>query len=214
MTEKKEKALTPAYIWFDSEFTSLEMSDCYLLQVAAVITDRKLKRLLPVTDDLNISVALPGEVEVSPWVQENIPDIVARSRAPEAVPVAEVDRRLRELVERVIGAPSDDIAKRPVLAGNSIHADLQVVRKWLPTFAATLHYRVLDVTAWKLGWVDWFEGEELDKENQDLLQKYFPEGTVVKNRAHDAYFDVCASLAEYRYYLGQLMSKVSRSVSQ
>ena len=41
----QEDAGTPAYLWFDSEFTSLDPDQGRLLQVALLVTDSALNRL-------------------------------------------------------------------------------------------------------------------------------------------------------------------------
>ena len=57
------------YVWFDAEFSSLELEQAALLQVAAVATDA---HLMPLTDDLGpleMAIQLDPGVEVSPWVK-------------------------------------------------------------------------------------------------------------------------------------------------
>ncbi len=94
----------------------------------------------------------------------------------------------------------------PVLAGNSIHADWFLVRKYLPKFLACLHYRHLDVSSLKLQWLQWFEGEEFDKTNVELVKQHFAEaGVALDTQPHDAYYDVIASIAELSFYRSGLM---------
>ena len=45
MSELKKST---AYVWFDAEFTSLELDQARLLQVAVIITDINLQRIAPV----------------------------------------------------------------------------------------------------------------------------------------------------------------------
>lgn len=196
---------TSAYIWFDSEFTSLQAEEAHLLQVAMIITSPALERLLPPESDLRISVRLPDQAPVSAWVQEHIPALVAASRAPDALPVDEVDRLLVERIEQAIGPIPSDMPLRPILAGNSIHADRAVIQRHLPRLVQTLHYRMLDVSAWKIGWLDHFDGTPFPKDRPDSILTYgLPPAASMAGGEHDAYYDVCASLAEYRYYLSHL----------
>ena len=60
------------------------------------------------------------------------------------------------------------------------------IRKWWPEVDALLHYRMLDVTSWKLV----MEGK--------LGISYD------KNDAHRAYDDIQASIAELQFYIDKL----------
>lgn len=190
-----------AYLWFDTEYTGLDLEKASLLQVALIITDVHLKRLAPASDDLNLYIRLPPRKKVSPWIEENMPDLLQKCRGAEAVPVEEADRRLADLVDRAVTVPGGEDKRRPILAGNSIHADWFLARKFLPRFLALTHYRHLDVTALKLQWQDWFRGAEFKKEDVGLLRQYFPESALPDDgRRHDAYYDVHASIAELAFY--------------
>ena len=81
-----------------------------------------------------------------------------------------------------IGRHFDD--ETPViLAGNSIHMDRRfIVAQW-PRLDARLHYRMLDVSAWKVV----FEGK---------YKKKFP-----KPEEHRALGDIRGSIMELKYYL-------------
>ncbi len=206
MGEKNRK--NTAYVWFDSEFTSLQADESHLLQVAMIITDTAIQRILPPECDIRLSVRLPDEAVVSMWVQEHIPGLVEQSRSAGAMRPEEVDRLLVSRLEQAIGGIPGEIGLRPVLAGNSIHADMNVIRKRLPVFADSLHYRMLDVSSWKIGWVDHFGREPLPKEQAELIENYgIGAAESLGGGEHDAYYDVCASIAEYRYYLSHLVCR-------
>jgi oligoribonuclease len=190
-----------AYCWFDTEYSGLELDDAVLLQVALVITDAQCRRLAPPEEDLNLFVRLPDGKMVSPWIEENVPDLLLSCRGPDALSVAEVDARLAEYVSRTVTVPGGEAKRKPILAGNSIHCDWFLARKFLPRFLSLLHYRHLDVTALKLQWQDWFKGEEFPKEKPDVLAEYFPEAVLpATDKRHDAYYDAQASIAELNYY--------------
>ena len=56
-----------------------------------------------------------------------------------------------------------------------------------------------------VGWLQWFDGKEFDKENTALLREYFPAaGLALETQPHDAYYDVIASVAELAYYRAHL----------
>lgn len=197
-----------AYVWFDTEYSSLEIEQAVLLQVAMRITDADLQPLDPLRRDLNAFVRLPDGVEVSPWIRENMPDIVERCRSKDAVDIADLDAQLAATVERVVVVPGGEYKRRPILAGNSIHADWYLATKFLPRFLGKLHYRHLDVTALKIQWQDLHAGgEEFEKESAALIAEYCPESKIdPAAKRHDAYYDVQASIAELNFYRRRLFS--------
>ena len=200
----KELKKTSAYVWFDAEFTSLDLDQAGLLQVAAVITDTTLNRVAPPDADLNLCIRLEEGASVSPWVAENLPGLVEKCRSDEAVSVEEADRRLAALLDRYCETPCEAMDQRPVLAGNSVHNDWLLMRRLLPAFGSRLHYRLLDVSTIKIQWQDWIGGQPFDKENAELLNQYFPSGGITAANAHDALFDVKASIAELAFYRSRL----------
>ena len=73
--------------------------------------------------------------------------------------------------------------ERVLLAGNSIHQDRKFIEREWPRLDARLHYRMLDVSAWKVV----FEGK---------YRKRF-----TKPEAHRALEDIKGSIEELKYYL-------------
>lgn len=205
---ENELKKTTAYVWFDAEFTSLDLDNARLLQVAVIVTDNELKRLHPESADLNLCIKLEDEQGISPWVAENLPGLVEKCRSDEAVVLEEADRRISELLDSCCGTPCVEMDQRPVLAGNSVHNDWYLMRRFLPQFGSRLHYRLLDVSSIKIQWQDWIGGEPFDKENIDLLNEYYPGGGIGAANAHDALFDIKASLAELAFYRSKLAPRV------
>ncbi len=198
------------YVWFDTEYSTLELETAYLLQVAAVITDSSLKRVLPSQQDVRLSIRVPDEQTLSPWVEEHLPDLVKTCRSSEAVDKETADERLAGYLEAVTRFPAEQEDQRPVLAGNSIHSDWYLIRRFLPRFHGRLHYRHLDVTAFKLEWKQLHPDWEFKKEDPGTIIEYFPEAVLPANGArHDAYYDVQASIAELAFYRRFLFQQFS-----
>ena len=198
------------YLWFDTEFTTLDLDRARPLQAALLITDARLRRVLPAAEDVRLTIRLPSGAHVSPWSREHLRDLLRDCRSPLAVDVAEADRRLAALVDRVAGRPLADESRRPVLAGNSVHADWRIAQRFFPRFSARLNYRHLDVTALKLQWRarrDADERDEFVKEDRALIQRLFPEAVFSGELRHDAYYDVQASIAELAFYRRRLCRK-------
>lgn len=204
---------TPLYVWFDTEYSTLELDKAGLLQVAALITDASLQRVLPPERDVRLPIRLREGETLSPWVEENLPELVQACRSPEAVDLLAADTSLAAYVDTAAGPPAEREDQRPVLAGNSIHEDWWLVRRFLPRFLNRLHYRHLDVTAFKLEWKQIRPAAEFDKENPEMIRRYFPEAVLpVAGKRHDAYYDLQASIAELAFYRRNLFrSSVTES---
>ncbi len=201
------KKTSTAYVWFDTEFTSLDLDEALLLQVSVMLTDKDLKRITPPEEDLNLYIRLPENAKISAWVQKNIPELIKKCRSTSAVPVEEVDEKLTAYLDRWCGTPTKTIQKRPLMAGNSIHNDWMLSRKYFPVFTDRLHYRLLDVSALKIQWFDWVGGEEFKKDDPQTLKKYFPEADLNRLGQHDAYYDIIASAAELAYYREHMLTR-------
>ena len=196
----EEHIFTPAYLWFDTEFTGLDIDNAQLLQVALFVTDINLNRIITPECDINLCIKLEQDAEISDWVEENLAELLTQCRSTEAVTVAEADRQLAELVDKAVGSITD-IKLRPVLAGNTVHMDMALAKKFLPQFSERLHYRLLDVSTIKLLWNDWLNEDHFEKDNAEAVQRFLPDSfTVPSSAVHDAYFDIHASLAELNYY--------------
>ena len=189
------------YVWFDTEYSDLELDSAVLLQVAAMITDTSLRRVLPQERDIRLAVRLSKETKVSQWVEQNLPDLLGVCRSSEAVSAEEADRRLAAYVDAAAGMPSDRESKRPVLAGNSLHADWWFIRRFLPCFQRRINYRHMDVTAIKLEWELLHPDKKFEKEDPEIIKSNFPEAMLnASDNRHDAYYDVEASAAELAFY--------------
>ena len=200
MTKQSDNAYK-FYVWFDTEYTSLDLETAWLLQVAALITDTSLQRVLPPEYDVRLNIRLPDDITLSPWVEQNLPDLIKACRSPEAVNIDEADTCLADYVDAAAGSPAEREDQRPVLSGNSIHEDWWFVRRYLPLFMNRLHYRHLDVTAFKVEWKSLHPDAEFDKDDQETIRQYFPDAVLpVTSRRHNAYYDLQASIAELAFY--------------
>lgn len=201
-----ERDLSGFRLWFDTEYTGLELESARLLQVALMITDAAGRRVAPASEDVRLDVRLAADAPVSDWLKQNLPDLLARCRSDGAGDAAAADRRLADHVLRRLGPLPERADRRPVLAGNSLHADWWLARRWLPRFAACLNYRHLDVTALKLLWRERAGGEDFRKEESSEIARHFPEAELASlTGRHDAYYDVQASLAELNFYRARLL---------
>jgi oligoribonuclease len=70
-----------------------------------------------------------------------------------------------------------------ILAGNSIYNDRMFIKRWWPALDLKLHYRMLDVSAWKV----FMQGKH--------------DVQFEKKEIHRAFDDIQASIAELQFYL-------------
>jgi oligoribonuclease len=195
------------YVWFDTEYSDLDLKKAVLLQVAAFATDASLRRVLPPDRDVRLAIRLSNDAELSDWVRRHLPDLIDRCRSAEAVDVAEADDRLCAHVAAVAELAGVGEEFRPVLAGSSIHIDWWLAYRFLPRFLSRLHYRLLDVTTIKLEWTRLHpRSKGFDKEDPLLVRRHFP-GAVcpVSTNRHDALYDAEASVAELAFYRKHLL---------
>jgi len=191
----------PYLVWFDTEYSTLELEQAHLLQVAMVVTDMQGKRITSPEQDLVTPVRLPPAATVSDFVTKECPDIVTQARLETAPTVSDVDHLLATTLDSIVGPVAAKIKDRPILAGNTIHADWWFAQRFLPTFLGRLHYRILDVSSLKILWLNAKLGPEFAKENIALMQDYLPGWTLPKQaQRHDALYDVMCSIAELNFY--------------
>jgi oligoribonuclease len=166
-------------LWVDLEMTGLDPAQDVILEIAAEVTDFDFKTLA----SYEARVRQPRDTVVERmrkntwWADfpENRDEFVRR--LDEGKPGEQVEQELIGLVEKHFGS------EPAVLAGNSIHNDRNFIKQWWPQFDLKLHYRMLDVSAWKV-----------------LMQAKYGV-TFEKKEVHRAFDDIQASIAELQHYL-------------
>ncbi len=156
--------------------TGLDPAKDVILEIAAEVTDFDFKTLASYEalvkhpdDVLDSMVEWPKQQHAASGLTERVR---TQGRAEDEVK--------HELIGFIKAQFGDEPA---ILAGNSIHNDRIFIKKWWPEVDALLHYRMLDVTSFKI-----------------LMQgKYNSE--YEKKDAHRAFDDIQASIAELQYYL-------------
>lgn len=166
-------------LWVDLEMTGLNPQKDIILEVAAEITDFEFKTLAT----YEACIKQPKDVvlkrmQENAWWQdypENRDHFVNSLCEGKDLAVAE-----REIVALI----SDHFGSEPaVLAGNSIYNDRMFIKQWMPALDLKLHYRMLDVSSWKV-----------------LMQGKFGK-EFTKPEVHRAFEDIQGSIAELQYYL-------------
>ena len=164
-------------LWVDLEMTGLDPEQHVIVEVAAKITDFDFKPF----GEYTAVIHQPDDVldHATAWNKEHhggADGLYARSRAS-TVSERDAIQALVKLIKETFG---EELA---VLAGNSIHQDRRFIRAWWPEVEALLHYRMLDVSSWKV----WMQG------------KYGLE--FEKRESHLADDDIQVSITELQFYL-------------
>jgi oligoribonuclease len=166
-------------LWVDLEMTGLDPVEDRILEVAAIVTDWDFKELATYTAIKKVGPNLikkrmVGEFWDSfPMVRNAL---IAQNESGKNGRI--VENELLAFIEEHIGGD-----EKVLLAGNSIHQDRRFIANEWVRLDERLHYRMLDVSAWKVV----FEGK---------YNKKFS-----KPEAHRALDDIRGSIEELEYYL-------------
>ena len=170
-------AKSAVLLWIDLEMTGLDPTKDRILEVAAIATDMKLNEIakyeavVKVDDDLMKERMVGDFWEQNQKSRDNLMKQNASGR-----PVGEIERELLDFIKQ-------HFKKEVYLAGNSIHQDRKFIEREMPELNRILHYRMLDVSAWKI----YFE---------NALNKKF-----TKPENHRALDDINGSIEEFKWYL-------------
>jgi len=184
MDKKLANKKVSRILWIDLEMTGLDPVEDRILEVAALVTDW----------DFNEIAQYEGVVKVGPRLVErrmlkgpaaeffnkhaNVRDQLIKQNDEQGRSGRTIENELLAFVDEHFPA------NEPVLlAGNSIHIDRGFIKNEWKRLDERLHYRMLDVTAWKVV----FEGK---------FKKKF-----AKPEVHRAISDIRGSIEELQYYL-------------
>ncbi len=185
--EQIDKNIIPTkLLWVDLEMTGLNPVKDVILEISTIITDFDFKQLASyeaVVKQSNEALESMNEWAAKQHLSSGLTEKVRQQGRLET----EVEHELVELIRAQFGA------EPAVLAGNSVHFDRMFIKQWWPEVEALLHYRMLDVSSFKV-----------------LLQGKF-NLTYDKPEVHRATADIEASIAELKYYLKWLRNGSSNS---
>lgn len=167
-------------LWLDMEMTGLNPATDKPLEVALIATDWDFNEIASFDSGIGQSAAaITPLLEANSFYKKYPSNRTALLKlCADSPPLAAVERQVIDFVKVHF-----DISRPVLLAGNSIHQDRRFIRQHMPLFEQQLHYRMLDVSAWKIV----FEGK---------FNKQFEKG-----EAHRALDDIRESIAELRHYL-------------
>jgi oligoribonuclease len=130
-------------LWIDMEMTGLDPEKEVVIEIASVITSTDLEPL----DQYHAVVKQPQNFidNMDAWNQKHhresgLVDLIPTGKEP-----AVVEQEVLAQLDKHFG-PKDRI----ILAGNSIGQDRAFINKYFKKIADRLHYRMLDVTSFKI----------------------------------------------------------------
>ena len=182
---------TATLLWIDLEMTGLDPTKDQILEVAALATDWDLNPIAEYTSAVKAPDELLKTRMVGPFWEKNAATkraLITQNQTAKASNL--VEQELLDFIQTYFKDSSIEhdpaYAGKIILAGNSVHQDRKFIDQAWPTLSAKLHYRLLDVSAWKL----YFEGAKHQK--------------FQKREAHRALDDINGSIEELKWYLSFL----------
>lgn len=170
-------------LWIDLEMTGLDPIKDRILELAAIATDLDLQPIAEMTAVVKVPEKLIHERMVGEFWEKNSEsrDGLMQQNAS-GRSAKNVEQELLEFINKHFG-------KEVILAGNSIHQDRKFIDREWPEVSQRLHYRMLDVSAWKV----YFEGARKEK--------------FLKREAHRALDDIKGSIEELQWYISKIGGK-------
>lgn len=170
-------------LWIDLEMTGLDPIKDRILELAAIATDWDLQPIAEMTAVVKVPEKLIHERMVGEFWEKNSESrdgLIQQNASGRSA--KNVEQELLEFINKHFG-------KEVILAGNSIHQDRKFIDREWPEVSQRLHYRMLDVSAWKV----YFEGTRKEK--------------FLKREAHRAFDDIKGSIEELQWYISKIGGK-------
>lgn len=161
--------------WIDLEMTGLDIEREVILECAVVITNLEFETLESYHAVVKQSQSYLDSMDE--WNKKHHTESGLVAQISTGKDPTQVEKDLMQLTKK--HWPKE----KAVLAGNSIAQDRLFINKYWKGFSSLLHYRMLDVTSWK------------------ILMKSKYHVSYEKKGAHRAIDDIHESINELKHYL-------------
>lgn len=150
-------------LWIDLEMTGLQVEDNVVIEVAALVTDLEFAEIA----HYEAVVQQPQKYldQMDDWNQRHHRESGLLAQIPHGKPPDLVENELIKLTQTYFPDPKS----RPILSGNSIAQDRLFIDRYFKRLAGLLHYRMLDVTSWKIIFQDKYKIDFKKKEQHRAL---------------------------------------------
>ena len=173
--------------WIDMEMTGLDITKEVVIEVAVIITDLNFREF----ETFETVIKQPQSYldKMDAWNTEHHAKSGLTAKVASGMDPENAEYRLIDLVERHFPESKTNPRMRPILAGNSITQDRLFIDKYFKKFSERLHYRMLDVSSWKIIFNNKFDFE------------------YKKMNSHRALDDIRESIGELRAYLDKVQKE-------
>lgn len=134
-----EGKLKDSLIWIDLEMTGLDVDNDSILQIACIVTDGTLTKKV---EGEEIVIHHSDEVldSMNEWCQEHH----GKSGLIDEVRASRIDMKTAE--DRVLQFITTYAEENSPIAGNTVHVDVQFLKRHMPRITEYAHYRIVDVS--------------------------------------------------------------------
>jgi len=175
-------------VWVDLETSDLDPDKGFIMEIAAIVTDGNLVPMAqPFHEVIAYSDNYTTDDRVSRWAVDHHgdgnPSLWDRCKNTSATN-EEVEQRFCAFLDH------HRKNKRLVIAGSSVHFDLEYLRRCMPSVKTRLHYRTIDVSG-----------------ILELAKRWFPKliaDLPPKSETHRALDDIRASINLLQFFRGHL----------
>lgn len=164
-------------LWCDMEMTGLRVEKEAIIEVALIITNLQLEPL----DQYEAVVYQSRDYldRMDEWNRSHHTQSGLINKVQFGKQQSQVEKEIIKMIQDHFDIPNE----RPILAGNSIAQDRSFINLYMPDLAKVLHYRMLDVSSWKI----------IFENVYGLSYK--------KQKNHRALDDILESIEELKFYM-------------
>ncbi|XP_058098180.1 oligoribonuclease [Magnolia sinica] len=171
-------------VWIDLEMTGLDVDEDRILEIACIITDGNLTKLVE-GPDLVIHQTEECLDKMGEWCRNHHGASGLTKRVLQStISEQDAEKQVIDFVRKHVGTYT------PLLAGNSVYVDFSFLKRYMPGLAGLFSHVVVDVSSVKALCIRWYP-----RENKKAPSK------ENKHRAMD---DIKESIVELRYYKEQI----------
>ncbi len=171
-------------LWIDLEMTGLDPAEDRILEVAAIATDWDFNEIATYESAVKVDESIVDSRMVGDFWEtfSETRDALKQQNSAAELDAQSVEAQLIEFIKDNF---AEELAagEKIILGGNSIHQDRRFIRNEWRELDKMLHYRMLDVSAWKV-----------------VMNGKFKR-VFAKPEEHRALDDIRGSIQELEFYL-------------